>query len=123
MPRLHAVVIIVLDAILQQSLAFALAADDYGVETFTSWQEAKDALRSSLCVIVDQDIVQSHPGAWDGLIGPSNRVVLLADHMAVPNPFDALVLTKPLTGSDVLAAVGKFRADATALNTSAAAQS
>jgi hypothetical protein len=118
MPHALTVVIIALDVALQRSLEFALRADGYLVKTFASWKAAETSVPISLCVIIDQDVFQVDIAARKGLLDPSNRIVLLAEHLSSWDLTNAQVLTKPLTGSDVLATVAQFRAEVVARQSS-----
>lgn len=108
MPATRPIVVIVPDAALSRSLAFALEADGYRVATFEDFISAKAALATALCIVADQSIFHDESEAITMLDGLTARTVLISEHMAKPLAENIEVLTKPLSGADVLSAVGKF---------------
>lgn len=112
MPKSRAIVVIVPDQALNRSLAFALEADGYRVSSFASVASASKALPDALCIIADD-------GALKAAVAPNDlsrfagRTLLLREHGAVPRHDAMTVLTKPLSGADVLAAVARFIPPAT----------
>lgn len=107
MPKSRAIVVIVPDQALNRSLAFALEADGYRVSSFSSVASATKALPEALCIIADDGVLKA-AGAPNDLSGFAGRTLLLREHGAVPRHDAMTVLTKPLCGADVLAAVARF---------------
>lgn len=108
MPKSRAIVVIVPDQALNRSLAFALEADGYRVSSFSSLASASNALSESLCIIADENALPRAAAAANGLSGLEGRTLVLSEHAAAPRKDTMTVLTKPLSGADVLAAVARF---------------
>lgn len=108
MSQTRPIVVIVPDPALSRSLAFALEADGYRVAAFDDFTSAKGALPSALCIVADQSVFHDEAEAASALSGLTARTVLISEHMAKPLAENMPVLTKPLSGADVLSAVGKF---------------
>lgn len=112
MPKSRAIVVIVPDQALNKSLAFALEADGYRVSSFSSVASAAKALPDALCIITDDGVLRAAVAPND-LSGFAGRTLVLREHGAVPRHDAMTVLTKPLSGADVLAAVARFIPPAT----------
>ncbi len=108
MPKTRAIVVIVPDQALNRSLAFALEADGYRVSTFASVASASAALPDSLCIIADEKAIPQQGILAAGLSGFEGRTLVLSEHASAPRTDAMTVLTKPLSGADVLAAVARF---------------
>jgi hypothetical protein len=115
MSKSRSIVVIVPDQALNRSLAFALEADGYRVSSFASVASASTALPDSLCIIADEGVLKT-AAAPDDLSGFAGRTLLLREHGAVPRHDAMTVLTKPLSGADVLAAVARFVPPATLMD-------
>lgn len=114
LPNTSAIVAIARDTALLRSLAFALEAHGYHVKTFPSWKSAKASMGEALCVIVDGGLPPDDRRAWHESLHAGNNVVLLADDDADhPTAPGLVVLSKPLSGPDVLVALAALRAVAT----------
>lgn len=103
------VVVVVPDIALQRSLVFALESDGHQVKTFETWQAASSVLRDAMCFIVDQKIVTGNAATEAYVRKPANRAIVLNDDPAPYQEAGIPLLTKPLTGMDVLAAVNRFK--------------
>jgi DNA-binding response OmpR family regulator len=107
------VVTIVKDEALLRSLVFAMEAHGYQVEQFGSWIAAKE--RSSVAEILVLDGSLPATDIEECLVlAAGKRVVLLADEDIdrVRPGRNILVLHKPLSGSDVIAALAALRSNA-----------
>lgn len=110
MPKSRNIVVIVPDPVLCHSLAFALEADDYHVCSFSSWSAASDSLPDALCILADEKAFSGsgwESPDWTTYFG---RLILLTEVDNIDTATAKQVLTKPLTGADVLSAVDKFAA-------------
>ncbi|MCD2173463.1 hypothetical protein [Rhizobium sp. C4] len=108
MSKTRAIVVIVPDQALNRSLAFALEADGYRVSSFASLASASKALPDSLCIIADENVFPKSSAALPDLSGMEARTLVLSEHASAPRRDALAVLTKPLSGADVLAAVARF---------------
>lgn len=107
MPKSRSIVVIVPDQALNRSLAFALEADGYRVSSFASVASARTALPEALCIIADDGVLKG-AAAPNDLSEFAGRTLVLREHGAVSRQDAMTVLTKPLSGADVLAAVARF---------------
>jgi hypothetical protein len=109
MSNLRSIVIIIPDAALRRSLAFALEVSGYLVSSFATLDAAEGALAAALCIIADQDALPRAAKTIQGLLPHAARTLLLTEHAVEPRGDVAQVLTKPLSGADVIAAVSKLQ--------------
>lgn len=104
------IVAIATDDALLHSLAFALGVEGYSTRSFNTWPAARALMATAVCVIVDVDICRNDADARRALMDVESRIVLLSDGMSQPEVSpDVRVVTKPLDGADILAAVDHFR--------------
>lgn len=106
------VVTIAKDEALLRSLVFAMEAHGYQVEQFQSWVAAKERNSMAEILVLDGSLPAMDIEAclaW----AAGKRVVLLADEdtdQVRPENIH-LVLHKPLSGSDVIAALAALRSN------------
>ncbi|OJF92739.1 hypothetical protein AX760_04575 [Pararhizobium antarcticum] len=104
------IVAIATDDALLHSLAFALGVEGYSTRSFNAWQSASELMATAVCVIVDVDICRNDAAARQALMAAGSRIILLSDGMAQPAVSPSVcIVTKPLDGKDILAAVEHFR--------------
>ncbi|MCK3780600.1 hypothetical protein MZK49_28380 [Ensifer sesbaniae] len=103
------VVTIAKDEALLRSLAFAMEAHGYQVEQFGSWTAAKERSSVAEILVLDGSLPMMDIEACLALAA-GKRVILLADEdIDQVRPQNILVLHKPLSGSDVIAALTALR--------------
>ena len=101
------IAVIAHDPALLRSLAFTLQAHGYRVEQFRSWGAARERIGAASGVIVDGGLPTADLKACLSL---DAKVVLLAEDDAhIFGWRDLQVLHKPLSGSDVVAALAALR--------------
>ncbi|WP_093234961.1 hypothetical protein [Sinorhizobium sp. NFACC03] len=106
------VVTIANDEALLRSLVFAMEAHGYRVEQFGSWIAAKERSLVAEILVLDGSLPALDIEACLALAA-GKRVVLLADEDTEQvRPENILVLHKPLSGSDVIAALAALRSNA-----------
>lgn len=106
----YTIVAIARDSALLRSLAFALQAHGYRVTPFRSWKSAELAAAEAGCVILDECLPAEDREACLKLLGNGMGVVLLGEDDTFYAERSGLrVLHKPLSGSDVVAAVTAIR--------------
>uniref|UniRef100_UPI003F492DAB hypothetical protein n=1 Tax=Ensifer adhaerens TaxID=106592 RepID=UPI003F492DAB len=107
------VVTIVKDEALLRSLVFAMEAHGYQVEQFGSWIAAKERSSVEEILVLDGSLPATDIEACLALAA-GKRVVLLADEDIdrVRPGRNILVLHKPLSGPDVIAALAALRSNA-----------
>ena len=110
MPTPPTIVAIVKDAALLRALAFVLQAHGHKVSAHRSWKMAKPSARQACCVILDGCLSAAEREACLADVRPETPVILLAedDTVFAGRPF-LQILHKPLTGTDVVAALKAIR--------------
>ncbi|WP_280952477.1 transcriptional regulator [Mycoplana dimorpha] len=98
------IVVVAPDQGLRQSLAFALEVEGYSTEAYDALWKAEPASRKSLCTIVDDEILETEAQLAKVLHGSGCRVVLLVNGVTARAAAedDAIVLTKPISGADLV---------------------
>ena len=106
------VVTIAKDEALLRSLVFAMQAHGYQVEQFQSWLAAKERSSVAEILVLDGSLPVTDIEACLALAA-GKRVLLLADEdIDRARPQNILVLHKPLSGPDVIAALAALRSNA-----------
>jgi DNA-binding response OmpR family regulator len=106
------VVTIAKDEALLRSLVFAMQAHGYQVEQFQSWLAAKERSSAAEILVLDGSLPATDIEACLALAA-GKRVLLLADEdIDRARPQNILVLHKPLSGPDVIAALAALRSNA-----------
>jgi hypothetical protein len=104
------VVAIVKDPALLRSIGFALNTHGQVIEAFSDWPTAAAALKHADCVIIDACLPQSTVRDAFKLTQHGVKLVILAeDDTDYGAEAGVLVLSKPLTGSDIANAVEALR--------------
>lgn len=104
------IVAIVRDPALLRALAFALRTHGHEVTTHRSWASARESVGGARCVILDGCISPADREDCLASLGLGTPVLLLAeDDTAFIDRPSLQVLHKPLTGTDVVAAVSAIR--------------
>ncbi|HVK90858.1 MAG TPA: transcriptional regulator [Mycoplana sp.] len=107
------IVVVAPDQGLRRSLAFALEVEGYSTEAYDALWKAELSSQRSLCTIVDDKILESEAQLAKLLHGSGRRVVLLVDGLTERGEQgDAIVLTKPISGADLLGVVNGLAATA-----------
>eukprot|EP00913_Durusdinium_trenchii_P008210 g7707.t1 len=100
------IVVIAADAGLRQSLSFALDVEGYRFESYSTWEDAKPHADDSCCYIFDEDVIRRDEDAAEFAFDPSNPVLILVDGIPpLLRPNNALILTKPLDGAELIRSV------------------
>lgn len=110
LPTRPTILAIVRDEALLRALSFALQAHGYRVSAQRSWQQQKDGMCGTGCVILDGCLPAAEREACLSALCPETPVLLLAedDTVFAQRPF-MQVLQKPLSGTDVVAALSALR--------------
>ncbi|MDK1387705.1 transcriptional regulator [Sinorhizobium sp. 8-89] len=107
----RSIVVVAPDQGLRRSLAFALEVEGYSAESYDALWKAEGSSRASLCTIVDDEILKSEAQAAQALQRLGGRVILLVDGMSPLQEHDGtIILTKPISGSDLLGVVNSLAA-------------
>lgn len=99
----RSVLVIAPDDAFRRSLAFALEAEGFAVESHSRLASASASpfALPDVSAVVDEEAIKDSK-AWDALVGSGRPVILLCDAV-LPPPLPASVQTlrKPLTGNDL----------------------
>ncbi len=105
------IVVVAPDHGLRRSLAFALEVEGYSTESYDALWKAEGSSTASLCTIVDDEILKSEAQAARILQDSGSRIILLVDGMsAFREHAGTIILTKPISGSDLLGVVNGLAA-------------
>lgn len=97
------IVVIAPDLGLRQSLTFALEVEGYRVEAFGSWNDSRASVATSLCIIIDEQVLRAHVDAQQYLFDSDRPVILLADGMSPAIGYNpGLTLAKPFDGAELM---------------------
>lgn len=104
LPFTETIVVVAPDPALLRSIAFALEAHGYRVDTHPSWRSAEQAGATATCFVVDTQIFREDIDAENAVASGSRRTILLTDGFAPRPPrTNVRILEKPFGPDDLLA--------------------